>query len=240
MRSVGAARADPGRARADAPRLGGDRGAVLVARDRRRADLLQGGAGHPAGVSGAACSGSARCRRSWSGTARARSAGGGRPTDAFAGVLRAARRRLGDPRRRRRAGQGRCWSARIASCARNFEPGRRFANPLDFQLQLDGWCDQRQPAGAPHDVRAVPAERLVEERARMRPLPAAAAGLRSADGGAGSAAALLRVDRNDYSIDPAFAGRRVEVRVSQTRGDRGRAGHRRARLPAPPLRSPAA
>ena len=25
----------------------------------------------------------------------------------------------------------------------------------------------------------------------------------------------LRVDRNDYSIDPVFAGRRVEVRVSQ-------------------------
>jgi hypothetical protein len=27
---------------------------------------------------------------------------------------------------------------------------------------------------------------------------------------------LVRVDRNDYSIDPSFAGRRVEVRVSQT------------------------
>ena len=26
---------------------------------------------------------------------------------------------------------------------------------------------------------------------------------------------LVRVDRNDYSIDPRFAGRRVEVRVSQ-------------------------
>lgn len=26
---------------------------------------------------------------------------------------------------------------------------------------------------------------------------------------------LVRVDRNDYSIDPVFAGRRVEVRVSQ-------------------------
>jgi hypothetical protein len=26
---------------------------------------------------------------------------------------------------------------------------------------------------------------------------------------------FIRVDRNDYSIDPAFAGRRVEVRVSQ-------------------------
>jgi hypothetical protein len=27
---------------------------------------------------------------------------------------------------------------------------------------------------------------------------------------------FVRVDRNDYSIDPQFAGRRVEVRVSQT------------------------
>jgi hypothetical protein len=26
----------------------------------------------------------------------------------------------------------------------------------------------------------------------------------------------LRVDRNDYSIDPRFAGRRVELRVSQS------------------------
>jgi len=26
----------------------------------------------------------------------------------------------------------------------------------------------------------------------------------------------LRVDRNDYSVDPRFAGRRVELRVSQT------------------------
>ena len=26
----------------------------------------------------------------------------------------------------------------------------------------------------------------------------------------------MRIDRNDYSIDPAFAGRRVEVRVSQS------------------------
>jgi hypothetical protein len=27
---------------------------------------------------------------------------------------------------------------------------------------------------------------------------------------------FVRVDRNDYSIDPRFAGRRVELRVSQT------------------------
>jgi transposase len=33
----------------------------------------------------------------------------------------------------------------------NFLPGRRFANPEDFQLQLDGWCDRGEPAGASHD-----------------------------------------------------------------------------------------
>ena len=49
VRSVGAPGAGSGRPRADAPRLCGDRGAVLVAGDRGRADLLQGGAGHPVG-----------------------------------------------------------------------------------------------------------------------------------------------------------------------------------------------
>ena len=39
----------------------------------------------------------------------------------------------------------------------------------------------------------------------------------------------LRVDRNDYSLDPRLVGRRVELRVSQTEIIGGRAGHRRAR-----------
>jgi hypothetical protein len=53
----------------------------------------------------------------------------------------------------------------------NFEPGRRFANPLDFQLQLDGWCEVVN--GRMHrTIRAVPAERLADEQGRMRPLPA--------------------------------------------------------------------
>jgi hypothetical protein len=52
----------------------------------------------------------------------------------------------------------------------NFEPGRRFANPVDFQLQRDGWCD-RVNRRVHHTILAVPAERLIEERERMRPLP---------------------------------------------------------------------
>jgi hypothetical protein len=97
----------------------------------------------------------------------------------------------------------------------NFEPGRRFANPIDFQLQLDTWCD-RVNGRVHRSVRAVPAERLVAEQARMRPLPA-----QLPDGDRRTvvrvpAQPFVRVDRNDYSIDPAFAGRRVELRVSQT------------------------
>jgi hypothetical protein len=96
----------------------------------------------------------------------------------------------------------------------NFLPGRRFANPTDFQLQLDGWCD-RVNQRVHRTTRAVPVERLAEERDQMRPLPDR---LPDADRRFVTRVRqqpYLRVDRNDYSIDPAFAGRRVEVRVSQ-------------------------
>jgi transposase len=42
----------------------------------------------------------------------------------------------------------------------NFEPGRQFANALDFQLQLDGWSD-RANQRVHRTIRAVPAERLI-------------------------------------------------------------------------------
>jgi transposase len=95
----------------------------------------------------------------------------------------------------------------------NFLPGRAFANHYDFQLQLDGWCD-RVNRRVHRTIREVPAERLVRERERMRPLPA----LPDVDRRRVvrvPAQPFIRVDRNDYSIDPTFAGRRVEVRVTQ-------------------------
>ena len=141
-------------------------------------------------------------------------AGGGRPTDEFAGfcgqlgvgwlILEAA-----DP-------QAKGILERSHRFMRsNFEPGRRFANHLDFQAQFDSWCD-RVNQRVHRTIRAVPAERLVEERSRMRPMPVALP-----DTGRRMVVRVpqqpyLRVDRNDYSIDPAFAGRRVELRVSQT------------------------
>jgi transposase len=97
----------------------------------------------------------------------------------------------------------------------NFEPGRVFANHLDFQDRLDAWTDKAN--GRVHrTIRAVPAERLAEEKMRMRRLPAGMPDTDRRQVLRVPSQPFVRVDRNDYSIDPAFAGRRVEVRISQT------------------------
>jgi transposase len=97
----------------------------------------------------------------------------------------------------------------------SFEPARSFANPLDFQEQLDRWFSERANPRFHRGIRAVPAQRLSEEGKRMRPLPSPMpqTALRS----------VLRVpqqpyfrfDTNDYSLDPRFAGRRVELTIGQ-------------------------
>ena len=140
-------------------------------------------------------------------------AGGGRPTEAFASfcgqlgvgwiILEAA-----DP-------QAKGVLERSHRFLRsNFEPGRRFANPADFQLQLDGWCE-RVNRRVHRTIRAVPVERLLWERARMRAVPDRMPDVDRRQVIRVPAQPYLRVDRNDYSIDPSFVGRRVELRVSQ-------------------------
>jgi hypothetical protein len=96
----------------------------------------------------------------------------------------------------------------------NFEPGRRFCSELDYQAQLDAWTD-RANARTHRSTRAVPAERLAEERQRMRPLPGRLPDTDRRFVTRVPQQPYLRFDRNDYSLDPRFAGRRVEVRVSQ-------------------------
>lgn len=96
----------------------------------------------------------------------------------------------------------------------NFEAGRRFANPLDFQDQLDRWCDQIN--GRKHrTTRAVVSERLAEERERMRPLPEQMPGTERRWVLRVPPQPYFRFDRNDYSLDPRLVGRRVEVRAGQ-------------------------
>ena len=121
----------------------------------------------------------------------------------------------------------------------NFEAGRRFANPLDFQAQLDGWCD-RINARVHRTTRAVVAERLAEEHALMRPLPAAMPDSERRFVTRVPAQPYLRVDRNDYSLDPRLVGRRVELRVSQREMIAVALDTRRARRAATRACSPAA
>jgi hypothetical protein len=53
----------------------------------------------------------------------------------------------------------------------NFEPGRWFANHLDFQLQLHAWF-QKANSGAQRMLRARAIDRVAEKQAVMRALPA--------------------------------------------------------------------
>jgi transposase len=52
----------------------------------------------------------------------------------------------------------------------NFEPGRQFANHLDFQLQLDAWFEKANGRGH-RTIRARPVDRLIGEHEVMRALP---------------------------------------------------------------------
>jgi transposase len=96
----------------------------------------------------------------------------------------------------------------------NFEAARRFANPLDFQAQLDEWCD-RVNARKHRTTRAVVSERLASERLRMRALPHPLPDSDRRWVTRVPPQPYLRFDRNDYSLDPRLVGRRVEVRASQ-------------------------
>ena len=53
----------------------------------------------------------------------------------------------------------------------SFEPGRAFANELDFQDQLDGWFDERANVRLHRSLRERPVDRLERERTLLRALP---------------------------------------------------------------------
>ena len=96
----------------------------------------------------------------------------------------------------------------------NFERGRSFANERDYQLQLDGWFEKAN-ARTHKTLRCRPVDRLIDEREQMARL-AEFPDLDRRWVTRVPADPYLRFDTNDYSLAPALAGRRVEVRVSQT------------------------
>jgi len=140
-------------------------------------------------------------------------ASGGRPTDEFAGFCGQLKVdwHFCEPRDPQAKGVVERLQDFLET---SFEPGRVFANELDYQLQLDAWFDTRANSRMHKTLRARPVDRLIEERQVMAPLPAAPQtdrrwALRVPPD------PYLRFDTCDYSIDPALVGRRVEVRVSE-------------------------
>jgi transposase len=138
---------------------------------------------------------------------------GGRPTDAFAafcGQLRIGWRfcEPADP-------QSKGAVERLQGYAEtNFEPGRRFANELDFQDRLDAWF-VKVNARTHKTLRVRPVDRLVEEQEVMRALPAALPDTSKRWVTRVAPDPYVRVDTNDYSLDPRLVGQRVEIRVHQ-------------------------
>jgi transposase len=97
---------------------------------------------------------------------------------------------------------------------RSFEPGRRFANELHFQLQLDDWFASRANPRVHRTLRCRPVDRLIEEREVMAPLPATPPDVDRRWVIRVPPDPYLRFDTCDYSLDPRLVGRRVEVRVT--------------------------
>lgn len=138
---------------------------------------------------------------------------GGRPSDAFAGFC--GQLKVGwkfcepaDP-------QAKGAVERLQGYAEtNFEPGRRFANELDFQDQLDRWFEKVN-ARTHKTLRVRPIDRLAEERKVMSALPADMPDTTRRWVVRVPPDPFLRIDTNDYSLDPALVGRKVEVQVDQ-------------------------
>ena len=92
----------------------------------------------------------------------------------------------------------------------SFMPGRSFASPADFNTQFADWL-QLANSRVVRTVKARPVDRLDADLAGMLPLPPIALQL----GWRGRVRLgrdyYVRVDSNDYSVDPTAIGRLVDV-----------------------------
>src|SRR6266516_4050453 len=127
-------------------------------------------------------------------------AGGGRPTDPFAGFcgeLGVGWRFL-EPR----DPQSKGVVERLQGYAEtSFEPGRWFAERANVRFH--------------RTLRCRPLDRLVEELTVMRPLPERMPDVDRRLVTRVPPDPYVRVDSNDYSLDPWLVGRRVELKISQ-------------------------
>ncbi|WP_148220755.1 IS21 family transposase [Xylanimonas cellulosilytica] len=99
----------------------------------------------------------------------------------------------------------------------SFLPGRRFTGPGDFNAQLGGWLAQDANQRVVRALGARPAEVFERERPLMLPLPPVAPTTGWHHRVRLGRDYYVRLDSNDYSVDPSVIGRMVEVHADLTR-----------------------
>jgi hypothetical protein len=92
----------------------------------------------------------------------------------------------------------------------SFMPGRSFESPDDFNTQFTDWLG-RANARVVRTIGAAPVERLEADRAAMLPLPPIPLHLGWRNRVRLGRDYYVRIDTNDYSVDPSAIGRLVDV-----------------------------
>lgn len=95
----------------------------------------------------------------------------------------------------------------------SFLPGRSFADVADFNRQLSGWL-KRANQRIHGTTRVRPAEAIFEDRGAMMVFPPVLPDPSWRFSTRLARDHYVRVDTNDYSVNPRFVGRRVDVAVT--------------------------
>jgi transposase len=95
----------------------------------------------------------------------------------------------------------------------SFLPGRRFEDVADFNRQLVGWL-RRANQRIHGTTRVRPSEAIFEDRGSMMGFPPVLPDPSWRFSTRLPRDHYVRVDTNDYSVNPRFIGRRVDVRVT--------------------------
>jgi hypothetical protein len=98
----------------------------------------------------------------------------------------------------------------------SFMPGRDFASPADFDTQFIDWLAKANTRTV-RTIKARPVDLLDADRAAMLPLPPVPPAVGWFNRVRLGRDYYVRVDSNDYSVDPAVIGRFVDITADLSR-----------------------
>lgn len=96
----------------------------------------------------------------------------------------------------------------------SFLPGRSFSDVADFNRQLTGWLTKRANVRVHATTRVRPAEAIFEDRGSMLGLPGVMPEVSWRHRIRLARDHYVRVETNDYSVNPRFVGRHVDITLT--------------------------